>query len=141
MTPIARDQAERDFARRLRAEPTAENRLVYADWLEEQGNVARAALVREAEGWDIGRFTCNGILSFRDHEGRTRYELFVRDPRAGPPPFLLTDWESCSYHRLNHDGSSIRGPCNWAWLLSLAMARGLEIPGLDAPVADPELET
>jgi uncharacterized protein (TIGR02996 family) len=142
---------ELTFARMMLTDPSnAMHRLAYANWLEEYDDVERAALIREADGWDDNsREPLEPMWQFL-YEGQIVFSI-----RLLPEPYSenseselgviarIYDWPERHFDSLDvrPDGTSHDDDRNWAWLLSLAMARGLKIPGLNVPVADPELET
>lgn len=131
------------FARMMLAEPTARNRAVYADWLsDEVGDTERAALVREGEGLVYKLSNCCSGIYF--HEPTELFHdlddciLFIdQDPYLDYDCFAHIWYWIRPGHRLHFhvraDGTSPDNPHNWAWLLSLALDRGLLIPGLTPP--------
>lgn len=55
-----------DFIRAIEADPTsAAPRLIFADWLEEQGNDILAAHLREAAGIDVAKFASQDYGDWR----------------------------------------------------------------------------
>jgi uncharacterized protein (TIGR02996 family) len=143
MTPAQRDE-ELAFARAMLADPSdARLRAVYADWLsDEAGAVERAALVREAEGLVAEPYQARLRLGLGDD--LILYSIWPRDEtmRFDPSSIaIVMPWKllydpysgrrfSVLIDRIDirPDGSSPDDPHNWAWLLALAVSRGLVLP-------------
>jgi uncharacterized protein (TIGR02996 family) len=135
MTPAQRDE-ELAFARALLADPyNARLRAVYGDWLsDEVGEVERAALVREAEGWpcDVHGGIAAFGWAFNPYPSPPRGNLYFVSINRHRPVGCVA---SVGWHRPRYglvhvppDGSSPDHPHNWAWLLALAVSRGLVLP-------------
>jgi uncharacterized protein (TIGR02996 family) len=145
MTPAQRDE-ELAFARALRADPSdAQLRAVYADWLsDEVGEVERAALVREAERWNVELVGISLFFSESGYPTLYRFSIWtdewIRFHRSMHA--IIKPWQPVARILKEHprfsipldqlgvrpDGSSPDHPDNWAWLLALAVSRGLVLP-------------
>lgn len=130
------------FARMLLAAPTAQNRAVYADWLEtEVGDTERAVLIRRTEQLEDHD---RGMIFYDSAQGEgweSWHFSFDFDFQAVDCVVFVLPWYQRDHSEdwlpflVRADGTSPDNPHNWAWLLSLALDRGLVIPGL--PLSPP----
>jgi uncharacterized protein (TIGR02996 family) len=115
------------FIRAMLNEPDNDiHRLLYADWLEENGNEEIASLIREAHSWVttyalIVTHTGNISHDFTFYN-RSKVMACIHDKEI-----RLYKSHYRSWFHVDHRGDTIDNKHNWAWLLSLGMKHGLEI--------------